>query len=226
MIFTEEQLTENHLKFIETIKLTCGDRSDLLLKMYSDLEYSLKYSPASSYKHLHNAFKGGYIDHVLRVLEFTFQVYDTWSRNGLDVSNFTPDELAFAALHHDLGKLGFPHPELSRYVDNESEWHRENLGKDYNINDYIPFTLIQHQSLFLLQLYGIKVSFNEYLAIMTHDGLYDEVNKPYLLAKSVESKMRCNISYILHQGDFLAAQFEYERWKSVDKPWLLNNTNT
>lgn len=224
MELTDDQLNENYIKFIDTIKLTCSDRSEELLRMYSDLEYSLKYSPASSYRHLHNAFIGGYIDHVLRVLEFTFTVYNTWIANGLDVSTFTPSELAFSALHHDLGKLGFVGDELSRYVLNQSEWHRDKLGKEYEINEKIPFTLIQHQSLFLLQSYGVKLTFNEYLAIMTHDGLYDEVNKPYLLAHSASAKMRSNISLILHQGDLMAAQFEYERWKNEAKPYLQNYT--
>jgi hypothetical protein len=74
--------------------------------------------------------------------------------------------------------------------------------------------LIQDRSLFLLQQYGISMSEKEYLAIKLHDGLYDDVNKPYYISFNPDSKFRTNIVYILHEADFLASKIEYDRWKN------------
>ena len=49
-------------------------------------------------------------------------------------------------------------------------------------NKQLPFSAVPDRSLFLLQQHDISYSFNEMLAIQTHDGLYDEANKKYLFA--------------------------------------------
>jgi hypothetical protein len=49
---------------------------------------------------------------------------------------------------------------------------------------------------------------NEMLAIRTHDGLYDEANKGYLISRVPESKPKSAIVYILHQADLMASVVE------------------
>jgi hypothetical protein len=49
------------------------------------------------------------------------------------------------------------------------------------------------------------------VAIQTHDGLYDEGNKKYLLNFQPEQKPRTCLPYILHQADLLASRVEFER---------------
>ena len=39
------------------------------------------------------------------MVKFAQQVRDMWEQNGATI-NFTNEELVFAALHHDLGKIG------------------------------------------------------------------------------------------------------------------------
>lgn len=73
--------------------------------------------------------------------------------------------------------------------------------------------LVQDRSLFTLQQNGIQVNEKEYLAIKLHDGLYDDVNKPYYISFNPDSKLRSNLVYILHQADFLASKIEYDTWK-------------
>lgn len=206
-----EQLHSKFYSIIDTY-LT-GERKDRVKSMYEELGERLYLSPASSMEHYHNAFPGGYIDHIIRVVENCLEVYKLYKSLQLDTSDFTEENLVFAALHHDLGKLGFPGEGNEMYVVNTSEWHRNNLGQIYKPNDINPFMLVQDQSLFLLQWYGIPVNWVEYIAIKLHDGLYDEVNKPYYISRNDQSKLRSNLPFILHQGDLLAARFEYERWK-------------
>ena len=49
------------------------------------------------------------------------------------------------------------------------------------------------------------------IAIQTHDGLYDEANKKYLMAYMPEQKPRTSLPFILHQADLMAARIEFER---------------
>ena len=51
-------------------------RADKLNKMYDDYEERIVMMPASSIAHYHNAFAGGYVDHVLRVMKCTKKLYN------------------------------------------------------------------------------------------------------------------------------------------------------
>ena len=67
-----------------------------------------------------------------------------------------------------------------------------------------------------MQQAGIELTFNEWVAIKTHDGLYDDGNKAYLISSQNESKLRSSLPLILHQADILAARVEWEsEW--IDK---------
>ena len=58
------------------------------------------------------------------------------------------------------------------------------------------------------------MSWNEYQAIKIHDGIYDDANKPYFIARTAQAKLKTNLPLILHHADHMAAQIEYERWRS------------
>lgn len=209
---TEEQILQNHATLLKNVQLIFESRAPALIRMYNDYEEEIALAPASSREHFHNAFPGGYIDHVLRVLNFSFTVYNAWQNVGIDVSDFTPEELAFVALHHDLGKIGLPGSGYGRYIFNQSEWHRKNQGKIYDTNPDVPFMPIQDMSLFILQKYGIPLSFNETLGIKIHDGLYEEGNKAYYISHDPKSGLRTHLPHIIHQADMMASKFEYDRW--------------
>ena len=146
--------------------------------MYNGFADRMMMAPASGVEHFHNCFIGGYVDHVLRVMECSANLYNLWKKMGADMSGYTTEELAFSALNHDLGKIGDMNHEY--YVPNPSEWHRKNQGKIYNVNPDIQNMSVPHRSLWLLQEFSIKYSQNEMIAIMTHDGLYDDGNATYL----------------------------------------------
>jgi hypothetical protein len=57
---------------------------------------------------------------------------------------------------------------------------------------------------------GIEYTKNEFLAIRTHDGLYEDANKAYLMGFTPETKPRTSIMFVLHQADLLAARIEFE----------------
>lgn len=215
MSLTAEQIAKNWEEFVEVIESHFPEElAKKILAMYDDLGDRVNTSPASSVDHYHNAFIGGYIDHVLRVTHYAKQVYQLWKDNGADMSGYTEEELVFVALHHDLGKLGFPGKDGEVYIPNDSEWHIKNQGKIFKHNENNPFALVNDMSLWLLQHYGISVSFNEMLGIKCTDGLYDEANKPYFISRTKDSKLRTNLPYVMHQADLMAARVEFEKWRN------------
>lgn len=209
-----EKIKENWEKYRAIVNVNFPTRKDALNRMYDEFEERMVFMPASSIAHFHNAFAGGYVDHVLRVIDCATTLYETWSNMGSDMSGYTIEELVFAAMHHDLGKVGFPGEGNEVYQVETSDWHRKNQNKMYRHNENIPFAMVPDLSIWLLQEYGVKLSWNEYQAIKIHDGMYDDANKPYFVARSAQAKLKTNLPVILHHADHMAAQIEYERWKN------------
>ena len=215
MKLTAEQIVQNWQDLINFIENNFeGERKEKLLAMYTDLEDRMSVQPASSFDHYHNAFDGGYVDHVLRVIKCARQVYNLWQGMGADMSGYTQEELLFVALNHDIGKMGFPGEGNETYIPNDSEWHRKNMGKMYKVNPNNQFTLVNDLSIWLLQHYGIEITWNEMLGIKLTDGLYDDANKPYFMSRTADSKLKTNLGFVMHQADQMAARIEYEKWTS------------
>jgi hypothetical protein len=193
-------------------------RSEQLNRMYDEFEDRMMMMPASSIAHYHNAFAGGYVDHVLRVMDCAEKLYESWQDMGADMSGYTGQEMLFAAMHHDLGKVGFPGEGNEVYQVETSDWHRKNMGRMYKHNENIPFTMVPDLSIFLLHKYNVPMSWTEYQAIKIHDGMYDDANKPYFVARSAQAKLKTNLPVLLHHADHMAAQIEFERWRNNQGP--------
>ena len=108
--YTEEQLKENYEKFLAFIRKAFAkqpERMEQLLHMYSEDELGMELivAPASGKAHFHSAYVGGYIDHVMNVCKNSIGMMNQFKAGGGFV-DFEIEELLFAALHHDLGKLG------------------------------------------------------------------------------------------------------------------------
>jgi len=210
MNLTAEQIQQNWIDLEETIKVFIEEpRRSQLLDFYSKYSDRIMMMPAAHKKEYHNAFPGGYVDHVLRVVDCALKLNDIWIEMGVDTSTYTKEELVFSAINHDLGKMGDEDNES--YIPQTDKWRREKLGEDYMFNNKIPFASVPDRGLFMLQSHDIKYTFNEMLAIQTHDGLYDEGNKKYLFTYLPEQKPRTSLPFILHQADLMAARIEFER---------------
>ena len=209
-----EKIKQNWETYRDRVNTMFPTRKDQLNKMYDEFEDRMAMMPASSVAHFHNAFAGGYVDHVLRVMDCTQTLYDAWSSMGSDMSGYTKEEMMFAAMHHDLGKCGFPGDGNEVYQIETSDWHRKNMGRMYKHNENIPFTMVPDLSIFLLHKYNISMSWNEYQSIKIHDGMYDDSNKPYFIARSAQAKLKTNLPLLLHHADHMASQIEYERWRN------------
>jgi hypothetical protein len=212
MNLTAEQIQSNWEEFLSNIEIHISEpRKQVLLDFYKSKEDRFVLMPAAHTTKYHNCFPGGYVEHVNRVVRCSLAQYELWENMGCDMETFSKEELVFSAINHDLGKVGDSANDL--YVPSKDDWRKKNLGELYTFNGEVGFMTIPDRSLFLLQEAGIRYSVNEMLAIRTHDGLYDDANKPYLISRIPESKPKSAIVYILHQADLMAAIIESQRGK-------------
>ena len=210
MNLTAEQIQGNWDTFISNIEThITGDRKQSLIDFYNKYQERVMLMPAAHKKEYHNSFPGGYVEHVNRVVRCSIKQSQLWEEEGADMSTFTMEELVFSAINHDLGKMGDEDNES--YIPQTDKWRREKLGEDYTFNKKVPFSSVPDRGLFMLQSHGVIYTFNEMLAIQTHDGLYDASNEKYLKAYMPEQKPRTSLPFILHQADLMAARIEFER---------------
>lgn len=217
-MITAEQIQQNWDRLIQVIDTFIGDeRKGELKKLYLDHQERIMMAPASAKNWHHSAFVGGYVDHVLRVTKCALKLKKLWEEMGTIDDSYTEEELVFAALNHDLGKIGYDAPGSEYYTPNDSDWHVKNLGQVYKYNTAISAMKVPDRSLFILQGRGIRVSENEFLAIKLHDGIYDEANKFYYMAGQKETRLRTHLPLLLHHADHMASQIEFEMWEK-DNP--------
>ena len=224
MNLTAEKIQSNWVEFMSNINTHISSpRKEKLVEFYEKYQERIMLMPASHKKEYHSAFPGGYVDHVNRVVRGALSMSGLWEGFGCDMTTFTQEELVFSAINHDLGKMGSDTEEA--YVPQTDQWRKDKLGEDYMFNKALPFASVPDRSLFLLQCHCIPYSFNEMVAIQTHDGLYDPANDKYLKSFMPETKPRTSLPFILHQADMMAARIEFEvEWlpkfskNSVDTP--------
>ena len=210
MKLTAEQIQDNWDKFLSIIDEHISEpRCSELKAFYETYAERIMLMPASHKKEYHNAFPGGYVDHVLRVVQCALKLNKVWVEMGVDTSTYTVEELVFASLNHDLGKMGDEQNES--YIPQTDQWRKEKLGEDYKFNDRLEYMSVPDRGLHLLMSHGVAFSRNEMLAIKLHDGLYDDANKPYLMSWSPETKPRTALVFIVHQADLMAARIEFEQ---------------
>jgi hypothetical protein len=211
-MITPEQIKDNWDKFLSNIELYISEpRKQLLLEFYTKHEERFIMMPASHKSQYHNCFPGGYVDHVNRVVAAALAFNTVWHEFGM-IDTYTTEELVFSAINHDLGKFG--DEENAAYIEQTDQWRRDKLNETYMFNDRLEYMTVPDRGLHLLLSNGIIPTKNEMIAIRTHDGLYDESNKAYLMGFTPETKPRTSLVYVLHQADLMAARIEFE------KEWL------
>lgn len=209
--YNETELEANYNRFLEALKKTfSGERLEKLLHMYSmeELGPNLLLSPASGNKNYHNAYEGGYIDHVMNVARNSLRMMKLYQEAG-GLIDFTQEELLFAAFHHDLGKLG--EKDKLHYITNDSDWHIKNRGEFYKRNSDLSYLTHTDRTFFLLNVYGIQYNENEYFGIKLTDGMYDEDNVKYYKVFDTSKYLKTNIQYILHWADHMSTTIERDK---------------
>ena len=211
MTLSAEKIQKNFDKHLKIIDTYIGDRKDSIKSMVNHMEDTYIMAPASGKTWYHSAFPGGYVDHVNRVVEYAVKQSRLYQEMGGNV-DYTNEELVFAALFHDLGKLG--DGDKPNYIPQTDKWRQDKLSEMYTFNPDLDFMLVPDRSLFILQKFGIKVNQKEFLAIRCHDGVFDKANESYFFSHVESSRQKTSIISVLHAADFLASKVEYDMWKA------------
>jgi hypothetical protein len=200
----ETEIQANYEEFIGFISKTFkGERKKALLNMYSDTELgqSTAMSPASTNTNFHLCHPGGYLQHIMHVVKNSFAMKKLYELNGGNV-DWTDEEMVFAALHHDLGKLG--DPQFGDYYVTQDESWKEKRGDLYKLNKHLPYMEVTDRAVYLLQKYGVTYTYNEYLGIKLADGIYNEANKKYLIQYNPELFLKSDLPRVIHLADYLS----------------------
>lgn len=211
--YTETELSVKYDEFIKMLdKYFSGERLEKLKHMYSDGEYGyrLTTAPASSKIHYHNAFPGGYLCHINNVIFNCLGIKKLYECQGV-VCDFEVEELIFAAIHHDLYKLGDEDHEF--YVFETNDWQTKNRGSVYKVNPKIRYMDGVDQTMMILQRYGIKYSWKEFLGMKLADGMYSEDNVKYLKTVEESKSMRTLLPAILHSADYTSMNVERNEYR-------------
>jgi hypothetical protein len=210
MALTAEVISKNYQKHLKIVDTYIGDRKERVIGMLKHLEDNYVMAPASGRSWHHNAFAGGYVDHVNRVVEYAVKQSRLYQEMGGTV-DYTEEELVFAALFHDLGKIG--DGDSPNYIPQTDKWRQDKLSEMYTYNPDLQFMLIPDRSLYILQKFGIEVNQKEWLGIRLHDGVFDKANEAYFFSNVESSRQKTSIVSVLHAADFLASKVEYDMWK-------------
>lgn len=81
-----------------------------------------------------------------------------------------------------LGRVG--NEVQDRYVECQSEWHKEKLGQYYDWNESCPKYQVNDMTLFILQRHNINLSWEEWEALSLLKDMSSEDNKFYSAHKS------------------------------------------
>lgn len=223
MSLSAEQIQKNYEKHLKIVDTYIGDRKESVKKLISHMEDVYVMAPASGKSWHHNAFAGGYVDHVNRVVEYAVKQSRLYEEMGGNV-DYTEEELVFAAIFHDLGKLGDGDKE--NYIPQTDKWRQDKLAEMYTYNSDLDFMLVPDRSLYILQKFGIRVSQKEWLGIRLHDGVFDKANEAYFFSHMESSRQKTSIVSVLHSADFLASKVEYDIWKKNGGSSIPKQTKT
>ena len=186
-----EKITKNYEKFV-SFCTTLGDRTAAVNELIEHLGERLVTCSASSRVDYHNAWPGGLVDHSLRVLTCAIKI-----AKSMEV-NVSKESLVLSCLFHDIGKVGSLTADA--YLPETSAWHKER-GRVYTPNYDIQYMTSAHRGLFLLQHFDVKLTEDEFMAILLNDGPEADENRVYSMKEPT-------LAVIVHMADRMACEIE------------------
>jgi hypothetical protein len=204
---TAEKILENWNKLMKIIEDNfSGTLKDNILKLHDHFEERIIEAPASGRPEYHNCFPGGYLDHVLRIIETGLDVKQQFINMGVEVT-CSDSDIILAAMFHDLGKVGDLNTPY--YIVQTDEWRRNKLNEYYTYSKELENLSVTDRALWLLQYFDIKVSQEVWKAIKLADGMFDEGNtKLFRLGTNNQNILH----YIIHFADWMATVAEKQHY--------------
>jgi hypothetical protein len=199
-LLSEQEIQDNFNQLEQLIDKFDEDRKIKVHKLFDEMGTRIATAPASSRKAYHAAYVGGLVDHTLRVIKSSLIL-----RKNFDVfKSLSMESVIFAAMFHDMGKVGEAGPQgRDYYIPQDSDWHFDKLGEFFKTNPEISYMTNVDRTMQILLHYGINVSEDEYLAIRLNDGQYDETNKRYSMKEPP-------LALLIHMADRIVCETEKE----------------
>lgn len=147
------------------------EKKESLLKMFNEISWLYLSAPGSSQTRFHDSYHGGLFEHSVLVFENLVKLNKTFELG------FTSESMVIVALLHDFGKavapdLKSPHYKLA------DDWKRKR-GINFEYDFSKGFFTNRDRTMFALQYFGIKLTPEEYQAILLNDGLILDENRGY-----------------------------------------------
>lgn len=125
------------------------------------------YAPATSSIDMYGAYPGGLLHHLIRSCTYSIKVNELLP----DSVKQDPSEIVRAVFLSQIGKVFM-------FELNTNEWEIKNLGRMYTFKDDEFKLKTGEKTLYYIMTYGVKISQNEYHAIVSLDKMEDDkINK-------------------------------------------------
>jgi hypothetical protein len=99
------------------------------------------------------------------------------AKSMADFFKVSPKSIVKIALLHELGLMGHLSDESKKlFLDQDSDWHREKLGQNYKYNPECDRMNTGHRTLWMLNELGIRLDYDEFMAILTSQGFHLQDN--------------------------------------------------
>lgn len=135
----------------------------------------------------HCNYKGGLVEHTLNVIEYALKLADTFG------SKVSKESIVLCACGHDTGKA------YEYYVNNLLKSGKVSGSKPKKINPLLMIKSHAMRSLTIMSKF-FTLTESEKVAILSHDGWYENTNREYMLALD-------ELLYIIHSADLYVARF-------------------
>lgn len=135
----------------------------------------------------HCNYKGGLVEHTLNVIEYALKLADTFE------SKVSKESIVLCACGHDTGKA------YEYYVNNLLKSGKVSGSKPKKINPSLMIKSHAMRSLTIMSKF-FTLTESEKVAILSHDGWYENTNREYMLALD-------ELLYIIHSADLYVARF-------------------
>jgi len=151
-----KQITNNKNKFLEL----SVEHNIFTPELLEFLGEELFISPATTSSDMYGCYPGGLVHHLFRVCKYSIEMNELLP----ETMKIGKSKIIKTVLLSQIGKVHLFKP-------NESEWHRNNLGKlyEYRDDDIIALSVGQ-RSIYYATQHGVQLSDDEFQAIITIDS--------------------------------------------------------
>ena len=169
---SESEIIENFEKF-RKILLKVESRKESLSRFLEKYSDRIATAPGHDRSNRHAAAPGGFVKRSLLTFSNARELAGmrAFSDKDLDI-----ESIIVVSLLHDIGRIGDDVGDF--YIPQTSSWHIER-GNLYTFNPDIKRMTHPHRGLYLLQAEGIRLTQDEWMAMVSQSGAFDE-NKFYL----------------------------------------------